>query len=450
MTHQNILNKPWFYFVLSLIHQGLVFAPGPFPNVFPDSGSYLAWNPQRTPLYPWILSVAGSYQIVAVIQILIFSLAALTFHVSLRMVLEKLIPEDSTLSPSNLSPSNFSTSRIRQLFLWGGSLYFATNFEFIQFSPTILTESLGISFFLFYFLSLLAFRNSRPGRAQNALLVLSFLLFPVILFLLRPSFIFVPIVLSGFLILQLFQKEHIRTGAYALLCLCLYGGTILSYAVWNRVRLGHIAVSDIGQHQILANYMAQGMLTEEAAKPEASARLKAFGAAYDITKLDPEKKDSQYLLFGQWQEMNPEKDLYTELVLVNRELLTRRPFGYVKAALRNLSSLIDGRASFNYYPIENRDLVSKAYFWIQFILDNLFCFFWFVALGYYLMTFRKRNFFGDENLLFLLIASQFLTIAFVGYSELRRQSIGVGSIQIIFVISMWILMCRKRLFNHSH
>jgi hypothetical protein len=163
MTHQNILNKPWFYFVLSLIHQGLVFAPGPFPNVFPDSGSYLAWNPQRTPLYPWILSVAGSYQIVAVIQILIFSLAALTFHVSLRMVLEKLIPENSTLSPSNLSPSNFSTSRIRQLFLWGGSLYFATNFEFIQFSPTILTESLGISFFLFYFLSLLAFRNSRPG-----------------------------------------------------------------------------------------------------------------------------------------------------------------------------------------------------------------------------------------------------------------------------------------------
>jgi hypothetical protein len=178
-------------------------------------------------------------------------------------------------------------------------------------------------------------------------------------------------------------------------------------------------------------------------------RLKAFGAAYDITKLDPEKKDSQYLLFGQWQEMNPEKDLYTELVLVNRELLTRRPFGYVKAALRNLSSLIDGRASFNYYPIENRDLVSKAYFWIQFILDNLFCFFWFVALGYYLMTFRKRNFFGDENLLFLLIASQFLTIAFVGYSELRRQSIGVGSIQIIFVISLWILMCRKRLFNQS-
>jgi hypothetical protein len=74
----------------------------------------------------------------------------------------------------------------------------------------------------------------------------------------------------------------------------------------------------------------------------------------------------------------------------------------------------------------------------------LFAVLWFVALIYYFKTCLRRPHFGNENLLFIFIASQFLTIAFVGYSELRRQSIGVGSIQVLFVIVMWIHLLKKR------
>jgi hypothetical protein len=433
-----LLNKPWFYFLLSLIHQAVLFAPGPFPTTFPDSGTYLSWHPQRTPLYPLLLSLFGSIYFTALFQVIVFALAVVVFHLALRLILQTML---------KTSTNAFS------LFLWGGSLYFATNFELVQFSPTILTESLGISFFLFYFLTILAFRASSPGLTQKILLILSFLVFPILLFFLRPSFILVPVATSIFLILEIFFRKFTRNEAFkstrnvllALLCLVLYGGSIVGYAFWNRPRLGHVGISDIAQHQIFANYMAQGVLLEEAEKPETSPELKAFGAANKIINLDPNKRGSQYLLFEQWQEMNPGKDLYTNLVLVNQELLSRRFLGYIKAALRNLSSLIDGRASFNYYPIEHRDRPSWLYFWVQFILDNLFAGLWFVALIYFFMTIAKRPLFGNENLLFVLIASQFLTIAFVGYSELRRQSIGVGSIQVIFVMMMWIHLLKRRI-----
>jgi hypothetical protein len=142
-------------------------------------------------------------------------------------------------------------------------------------------------------------------------------------------------------------------------------------------------------------------------------------------------------LFEKWTALNPGKDLYAELVPVNKELLAKRPFAYAKAALRNLSSLIDGRASFNYYPIVDRDLPSKLYFWLQFALDNIFCVLWFTALIYFFATIRRRPLFGVENLIFLTVATQFMTIAVLGYSELRRQSVGVAGVQMLFVLIMW-------------
>jgi hypothetical protein len=129
---------------------------------------------------------------------------------------------------------------------------------------------------------------------------------------------------------------------------------------------------------------------------------------------------------------------------VNKELLHKRPFGYLKYSLRNLSSVIDGRASFNYLPIENRDLPSKIYYWIQFVLDNLFCGFWFVALVYFVFTVKRRPLFGVENLIFATVAAQFFTIAFMGYSELRRQAIGVASLQMLFVLLTWAHLLKAR------
>jgi hypothetical protein len=418
------LNCPWFYFALSLIHQILVFAPGEFPQLFPDSGSYFSANPQRTPIYPWILATFNNNQVTAGVQILMFALAAAAFHVICRMVIEKIpLPKG------------------KECFIWIGSLYFATNFELIQFSPTILTESFGISFFVFYFFSVLKWQRD----ASKFYYVLSFLVFPVLLFLLRPSFILVPAAVSFFFVLKYLFEKKSRLFVVTALCLVAYLGSTQAYAYWNRTRLGHVGISDILQHQIFANYMARGILMEEAFKLEASTGLRAFGDAYAITKQDPALKDSQYSLFEKWQEMNPGKDLYTELVPVNKELLAKRPWGYVDASLRNLSTLIDGRASFNYYTeIKTRGVVSQIYFGLQFIVDNIFFLLWFTALFYYVWTFRTRELFGVENLIFVTVATQFLTIGFLGYSELRRQSIGVASIQMLFVLVMWVYLLKRR------
>jgi hypothetical protein len=255
----------------------------------------------------------------------------------------------------------------------------------------------------------------------------------------------VPAAISFFFVLKYLFEKKSRLFVATALCLVAYLGSTQVYAYWNRTRLGHVGISDILQHQIFANYMARGVLMEEAFKPEASTGLRAFGDAYAITKQDPALKDSQYSLFEKWQEMNPGKELYTELVPVNKELLAKRPFAYLTASLRNLSSLIDGRASFNYYPeIKTRGVISQIYFGIQFVVDNLFFLFWFTALGFYLWTFRTRELFGIENLIFVTVATQFLTIAFLGYSELRRQSIGVASIQMLFVLVMWVYLLKRR------
>lgn len=423
---KKLLNTPWFYFALSLIHQALVFIPGEFPQLFPDSGSYFNWDAQRTPVYPLILKALNNPALTALMQIFSFALAAAAFHLICRRVLRSLnLPKHT------------------DLLVWTGSLYFATNFELIQFSPTILTESFGISFFVFYFFSVLEWVAS--NYLSKIYLSLSFFFFPILLVMLRPSFILVPAAITFFFVLKFFWEKKRRLASLALAGLFIYGGAIQSYAYWNRTRLGHVGISDILQHQIFANYMARGIMMEEAFKSEASAALKTFGEAYAVTRLDPALKDSQYSLFQKWQEMNPGKDLYTELVPVNKELLSKRPLGYLTASLRNLSSLIDGRASFNYYPtIKTRGLLSKIYFGIQFGTDNLFCLLWFIALIYFVATLRSRPLFGVENLIFLTVATQFLTIAFLGYSELRRQSIGVASIQMLFVLLTWALLLKKR------
>ncbi|MGZ3806229.1 MAG: hypothetical protein ACXVB4_18590 [Pseudobdellovibrionaceae bacterium] len=419
---KKLLNNSWFYFALSLVHQCLVILPGEFPKLFPDSGSYLTWYPHRTPLYPFLLSVFQTMERTAVFQMFVFAFAAAAFHQICRSVLGKL--ELPQISP-----------QVNEVFLWIGSLYFATNFEMLQFAPTILTESLGISFFTLYFFALLRWTEQEKGPLAKFYFVLSFVFFPILLFMLRPSFILVPAALTFFHVLKtLQQKKHLLCASVSA-CLLIYAGTIEGYAYWNQKRIGHVGISDIAQHQIFANYMARGILKEEGAKEDSSAGLKAFARAYE--EMDPTLRDSQYSLFGKWAELNPGKDLYTELVPVNKELLAKRPFGYVQASLRNLSSLIDGRASFNYYPIVDRDLPSKLYFWLQFALDNIFCVLWFTALIYFFATFRRRPLFGLENLIFLPVATQFLTIAVLGYSELRRQSVGVAAAQMLFVLIMW-------------
>jgi len=421
---KTLLNNPWFYFVLSLVHQCLIIGPGEYPHLFPDSQGYFDWNPQRMPIYPAILKVLGLNG-TAALQVLMFALTAAAFHRICRLVIDQLpLPKG------------------KDLFAWIGSLYFATNFELIQFSPTILTESLGISFFTFYFFSVLQWLQS--PRTSKVYFALAFLVFPLLLVFMRPSFILVPAAVSFYLALQFFFAKDTKKSAAIFACLLVYLGSTQVYAYWNRTRLGHVGISDIAQHQILANYMARGFLMEEAFKPEASAGLRSFGEAYAITKLDPALKDSQYSLFEQWQKMNPGKELYTELVLVNKELLRNRPFGYVRASLHNLSTLIDGRASFNYYPIRDRDLPSKIYFWIQFVVDNIFCVLWFVALIFYVFKFRTWKLFGIENFIFVTFATQFLTIGLIGYSELRRQAIGVAGIQMLFVLVMWAYLLKAR------
>jgi len=414
---KKLLNNPWFYFLLSLIHQCLVIAPGEFPHLFPDSQGYFDWNPQRMPVYPALLKLLG-LRGTAILQIVMVALAAAALYRICRKVIEKL-----------------ALPRCTDLFVWIGSLYFATNFELIQYSPTILTESLGISFFIFYFFSILQWLESR--QTSKMYFTLSFLIFPLILVFLRPSFILVPAALSFFLALWFLREKSTRKFTAILLCLVAYLGSIQIYAYWNRTRLGHVGISDIAQHQILANYMARGVLMEEAFKPEASPGLRSFGEAYAITKQDPTLKDSQYSLFEQWAKMNPGKELYSELIMVNKELLRKRPFAYLMASIHNLSTLIDGRASFNYYNLRDRDVLSKIYFWLQFVLDNIFCVFWFIALIYYFVKFRTWKLFSLENLIFVTVATQFLTIGFIGYSELRRQSIGVASVQMLFVLVMW-------------
>lgn len=423
---KKILNSPWFYFFLSLAHQALIFSFGDFPQLFPDSGSYFTGNAQRTPVYPLILSAFQNPTIVAILQILSFSLASAAFYIICKYVFEKL-----------------QLPKFQNLFVCGASLYFATNFELIQFSPTILTESFGISFFVFYFFSILKWKKS--AGTSKLYFFLSFVFFPILLVMLRPSFILVPAATTSFFVLKYLLEKQRRLFVFCLTSLFIYLSAVQGYAYWNRSRLGHIGISDILQHQILANYMARGVLTEEALKPTASQGLRAFGEAYAITSQDPALKDSQYSLFDKWQAMNPGKDLYTELVLVNKELLRSRPLSYVSAALRNLSTLIDGRASFNYYPeIKTRGTLSKIYFGVQFVLDNIFCILWFVALFYFLFTIRSRSLFCLEHLIFLVIATQFLTIGFLGYSELRRQSIGVASIQMLFVFMTWAILLKNR------
>jgi hypothetical protein len=417
-----LLDNPWFYFVLSLVHQCLVILPGEFPVIFPDSGSYLSSNAQRTPLYPLVLSAFGSTKLVACFQMIVFAFAVAAFSRLARWVIEEV-----------------RMPKAANLFVWIGSLYFATNFELIQFAPTILTESLGISLFVFYFYSLMRWWKSRGSRFH---FVMSFLVFPVTAFLLRPSFILVPPTITMFFVLKSLHDKNRALAAKIFACLLIYIFMIPGYALWNKPRLGHFGISDIAQHQIFANYMAQGMLMQEVAKPEASAELKSFGEAYE--KMAPELRLSQYSLFEKWQQLYPEKDLFHDLVLVNKELLHKRPFGYLKYSLRNLSSVIDGRASFNYLPIENRDLPSKIYYWIQFVLDNLFCGFWFVALVYFVFTVKRRPLFGVENLIFATVAAQFFTIAFMGYSELRRQAIGVASLQMLFVLLTWAHLLKAR------
>jgi len=421
---QKILNNPWFYFILSLVHQALIIGPGEFPHLFPDSQGYFDWNPQRMPIYPAILKVLG-LESTALFQILMFALAAAAFHRICRYVMEQI-----------------PLSKGRDLFVWIGSLYFATNFELLQFSPTILTESLGISFFTFYFFSILQWLKSQ--QTSKFYFGLSFLFFPILLVFMRPSFILVPAAMTFFLALRfLFEKDTKKfTAVFA--CLVIYLGSTQVYAYWNRTRLGHVGISDIAQHQILANYMARGFLMEEAFKPGASPGLRSFGEAYAITKQDPALKDSQYSLFEQWQKMNPDKELYPELVDANKELLRNRPDGYLKASMHNLSTLIDGRASFNYYPIRDRDWPSKIYFWIQFTVDNIFCVLWFVALIYFFAKIHTRKLFSIENFIFVTVATQFLTIGFMGYSELRRQAIGVAGIQMLFVLVVWAHLLNAR------
>lgn len=415
---KSLLQNPWFYVVLSLIHQCLIILPGEYPHLFPDSQGYFDWNPQRMPIYPFLLKTAGGTMGLVVIQILAFALAVGAFSVICRIVVDRL-----------------PLTRGKELFTLVGSLYFATNFELIQFSPTILTESLGISLFVFYFFAVLQWQESRYQSKCYAFL--SLIAMPLLLVFLRPSFILVPAAVFGFLALLHLVQKNWKIFAQVCVGLLIYFGSIQSYAFWNRTRLGHVGISDIAQHQIIANYMARGVLMDEAFKPDTSPGLRAFGEAYAITGKDPALKDSQYSMFEQWQKMNPGKELYPELVLANRELLQKRPGGYFMASMHNLSTLIDGRASFNYYPIRDRDIPSKIYFWLQFVVDNIFCVLWFVALFYYVGTARRYSLFGPENLIVLVVAAQFFTIGFIGYSELRRQSIGVASIQMLFVLVMW-------------
>jgi len=422
---KSLLNNPWFYFFVSLLHQCLVILPGEYPHLFPDSASYFDWNPQRMPVYPFLLQMTGGGVWMVALQILMFALAAGTFYSICRIVIEKL-----------------PLSRGKDLFVWIGSLYFATNFEMIQFSPTILTEGLGMSFFVFYFFSVLCWIESSYRSKLNAFSAL--VIFPLLLVFMRPSFILVPMAVFGFLGLQFLLKKNWKFFGIIAVSVTIYLGSIQSYAYWNRTRLGHVGISDIAQHQIIANYMARGVLMEEAFKPESSPTLRSFGEAYAITGKDPAIHLSQYSMFEVWQKMNPGKELYTELLIANKELLRHRPDGYIRATLHNLSTLIDGRASFNYYPIKDRDLPSKIYFWLQFVADNIFCALWFIALIYYFATLRRYKLFSYETLSALIVATQFLTIGFMGYSELRRQSIGVASVQMLFVLIMWAHLVQNR------
>lgn len=441
MKLKNALFRPWFYFLLSLVHQVLVILGGPFPNLFPDSGTYqswhaLTWHDQRMPLYPFLIWLSGDLRIAAGLQIFVFALAGSVFFQILQIL----------IAPRSTSDLPIKFRKFAVAFPWvpvWGALYFVTNFELTQYSPTILTESFGISLFIFYFYSAQRVQEHRLHH------FLTFFVFPLLLVFLRPSFILVPFAISGFLILRFYKQRLRQSCAVAVVGVAVYSFGILGYAVWNKARLGHVGLSDIPQHQIMANYMAQGVLAEEAAKPEASRELHSFGEAYSITGKNPALKDSQYSMFEQWQLTNPNRDLYHDLLIANRELLTQRPLSYLAASLRNLSVLIDGKASFNYFQIQNRGFFSNLYFLLQQAADQLFAILWLFCLFRFIVNFRKRDWFATENFLFLMVASQFLTIAFFGYSELRRQSVGVAAAQIAFVwyICMDFLDQRRRVLQ---
>lgn len=219
-----------------ILTRTLIYAGYTDYSIFNDTASYMEYDanilkgeidPFRTPVYPNILNIVE-----------ILSKSEITTYM-LIIFLQEIVSIISVLVLYNILKKTF----VSKISKWMTTLIYACLPAIFTYNKVILTESLSISLFVIYF-SLMIRYLAKPTNTKTIVLGI----FTLFLIMLRPSFIYLIVVLLIlFGLIFIFKKENRMQSILGIgVVLCL-GLCILVYCFLNKVQNNFFGISNVTQ-----------------------------------------------------------------------------------------------------------------------------------------------------------------------------------------------------------
>jgi len=405
---------------LGLLLRTIIMLLYNYPSFCPDSAGYielakkittgtlLGYNGLRTPGYPLLILLMGSnYKLVVGLQILMDALSCYFIY----DIIKKYNPLVALLS----------------------SLYFFTLVNVIMFSLAILTES-ATQFFLIFLIWLVErfqVYKLAPSYLINALA--AFLL--MVLFFVRPMFIYVTPILAFFMLFYLKRGNITKGYGKILLILTL---PFLTYFGWNY--LNYINNGWFTPTTFLGINLAQNSVSFFQYVPDEHQEIREIYIKYreKAKKTDGNEAAAIWRAHDELIEKTQlsEVELSRKLAEICKPLIKSHPKEYGIQVVKNWSLF------WNAYPYYYDELIIYSnlfkivhlVWWAQkFILWLLYAFFLPLSVLAFIRSVKDWNIFTFENLLLAIIYAASILQALVTYGENSRFSFPLFPLVLIFL-----------------
>jgi len=391
-----------------------------YPSFCPDSGGYIelakkittgtlfGYNGLRTPGYPLLILLMGSnYKLVVGLQILMDALSCYFIY----DIIKKYNPLVALLA----------------------SLYFFTLVNVIMFSLAILTESATQFFLIFAIWLIERYQIYKLAASYLASALVAFLL--MVLFFVRPMFIYVTPILAFFMLFYLKRGNIAKASGKILLILTL---PFFSYFGWNY--LNYLNNGWFTPTTFLGINLSQNSVSFFDDVPDEHHEIRDIYIKYreKARKTDGNEAVAIWRAHDELIEKTQLSDveLSHKLAIICKPLIKSHPKEYGIQVVKNWSLF------WNAYPYIYEELIIypnlfkiiklgwKAQ---KIILWLLYALFLPLSLLTFIRSVKDRNVFTFENLLLAIIYAASILQAIVTYGENSRFSFPLFPLVLIFL-----------------
>jgi len=434
---KNLLKKPLVILILiGIVYRLMIIVFYHQISIFPDSEGYqlLAkmisnwdfshYEGERSPGYPLLLALSAN---------------SIVFLVGIQLVIGVA---NSVLVFQNLKLLQFNEKSALLI-----ALFLDTLLHVVFYELSILTESLTL--FLISCIINIMLRGHFVRTSAKTSIILSFVI--AWLVLVKPFYIFVPILIYGFSILKDFKSKAFLCKSQ-LLILIIPLSTFLGWSYVNKIHTGYFVPTTMYGFYISQTcvYFAEKAPAEYSVISEIYVRhreetiRKNGDVAMSIWYAHPDLQKTTGLSFA---------DLSFELNAFSKATIKKNPVDYLKQVK---TSWLEFWRTVIYWDINSFKIKKAApvftFVWqLQHYLLRIFKILFLVNLPLLLIQFIKKRHFSPEIMITIIIVVTSLLQAFSTFGTNSRFSYPFESLMVIIVLlQIRTFFHKKRLHNFLH